>query len=70
VISFLKGAIAMRRKNKHLPLIQVLSISLFIYILANVMQNIKIHVVYSSGVGPFFFIGFVILLIGFLYMKG
>ncbi|KAA9029954.1 hypothetical protein [Niallia endozanthoxylica] len=60
----------MRRKNKHLQLIQFLSLSLLIYILVNAMQNIKIHVVYSSGLGPFFFIGFVILLIVFLYMKG
>ncbi|WP_338449778.1 hypothetical protein R4Z09_27130 [Niallia oryzisoli] len=60
----------MRRKNKHLQLIQILGGFLLIYILVNAMQNIKVHFVYSSGLGPFFFVGFIIVLMVFLYIKG
>ncbi|WP_071392973.1 hypothetical protein [Bacillus tuaregi] len=60
----------MKRKNKHLQLIQLLGIFILIYIVVEVMQNLKIYFVYSSGVGPFLFIGFILVLIVVLYIKG
>jgi len=60
----------MRRKNKNLQLIQLLGGFLLIYILVNAIQNIKVHFIYSSGLGPFLFIGFIIVIMIFLYIKG
>jgi hypothetical protein len=43
---------------------------LLIYLLVNTLNSLKIYVVYSSGIGPFLFIGFVLIVMVMLYIKG
>ncbi|KKI90407.1 hypothetical protein WQ54_20830 [Bacillus sp. SA1-12] len=57
-----------RNKNKHLILL--LGLLLLIILIVNILLYVKIHIVYTSGIGPFFQIGFIILAIIILYLKG
>ena len=50
-------------------LIIYLCICLFIILVVNVILNLRIYIVYSSGVGPIFLVGLLILAIVVLYFK-
>jgi hypothetical protein len=67
--SFYKGADCLSR-NKYMIPILVLCIFLLIILVVNVFLHIRIHIVYSSGVGPFLLIGLIIMAIVILYVKG
>ncbi|MCQ6277270.1 hypothetical protein JMM81_20560 [Bacillus sp. V3B] len=58
------------KRNKNIPFILFLCLFLLIYLVVNAMQSIKVYFVYSSGLGPLLFIGFIISVIIVLYLKG
>ncbi|BFT72478.1 hypothetical protein PAENIP36_39200 [Paenibacillus sp. P36] len=58
------------RRNKNMPLIILLCISLLIVLIVNAILNIKIYIVYVTGLGPILIIGLLILTIMILYLKG
>lgn len=64
-----KGADELRR-NKYLPIIGVLGILLLMYLIVNLITNLRVYIVYSSGVGPFIFVGAVIVAMVILFLKG
>ncbi|MBM7620091.1 hypothetical protein JOC95_001943 [Bacillus tianshenii] len=57
------------RRHKHLHLIVFLAMLLVVMLIVNVILHVRIYVVYSSGVGPFFFTGLIILTMVALYFK-
>jgi hypothetical protein len=40
------------------------------YLAVNAMQSIKIYFVYSTGIGPLFFVGLLLVAIIVLFLKG
>lgn len=65
----IKGLVVLHR-NKNMPLIILLCISLLIVLMVNAILNIKIYIVYSTGLGPLLIIGLIMLTIMILYLKG
>jgi hypothetical protein len=63
-----KGLAALNRQ-KRLPLIMILSAVLLIFLGIQAVRSIKIYIVYSSGILPFFLIGLIITAIAVLYFK-
>jgi hypothetical protein len=64
-----KGLVDLRR-NKYMPMIGLLGMFLLMYLVITIMNNLRIYFVYSSGVGPFLFVGSIILVMIFLFIKG
>ncbi|MCA1318350.1 hypothetical protein LC085_00375 [Bacillus tianshenii] len=50
-------------------MIVFLAMLLVVILIVNVILHVRIYVVYSSGVGPFFFVGLIILTMVALYFK-
>ncbi|MCM3586944.1 hypothetical protein M3182_14490 [Mesobacillus maritimus] len=59
-----------RRRNKYLPVIGVLAAFLILYIIITLVKNLRVFIVFSSGVGPFLFVGAIILVMVVLYVRG
>jgi len=64
-----KGLVASRR-NRNMPIILFMGASLLLFLIVNTLNSLRIYVVYSSGIGPFLFIGFVLVVMVMLYIKG
>ncbi|MBT2757713.1 hypothetical protein J7E71_17635 [Mesobacillus foraminis] len=58
------------RRNRNVNVIILLLTCLLIMLIVNVLIHVRVYIVYSSGIGPIFMIGFIIFLIALLYLKG
>ena len=64
----IKGLVTFRRR-KNMPIIAFLCLFLLLFLVVNAMHSIKIYFVYSTSIGPFLFIGMIIIVMIFLYVK-
>ena len=59
-----------RRRHKYLPIIAGLGVILFLFMVVTLIKNLRVFVVYSSGVGPFLFVGLIVVVMVALFVKG
>jgi hypothetical protein len=68
-IPTMMGAVSLYR-NKNVNLILFLLFCLLLILVVHIIMNVRIYLVYSTGIGPILVIGLIIGLIVLLYFKG
>ncbi|WP_088071688.1 hypothetical protein [Gottfriedia luciferensis] len=58
------------KRNKNTALVGILSLFLLLFIVVTAIRNIRIYMVYSSGLMPFIVCGMTIFAIVILYLSG
>nr|WP_295974603.1 hypothetical protein [uncultured Bacillus sp.] len=57
------------KRQKRMPLILLLFAFLLLFLVIQAIRSIKVYIVYSSGILPFFIAGLLLAAMMFLYFK-
>ncbi|MDF1507073.1 hypothetical protein PZE06_02635 [Robertmurraya sp. DFI.2.37] len=58
------------RRNRNMPIVLLLGLFLVLLLIILAIKHIKVYIVFSSGLGPFFLVALIILLMIVVFLKG
>ncbi|WP_142946965.1 hypothetical protein [Robertmurraya siralis] len=58
------------RRNRNMPIVLLLGLFLVLFLVILAIKHIKVYIVFSSGLGPFFLVALIILLMIVVFLKG